>query len=75
MCNLFQIDIKIDVTLLSDLLGLKQVAFLSTLVGEEVAEKAASAAVKTLTEVNNETSEDIFVSSGGDASDHGTLFF
>ena len=75
MCNPFQIDIKIDVTLLSDLLGLKQVAFLSTLVGVEVAEKAASAAVKTLTEVNNETSKDIFVSSGGDVSDHGTLFF
>lgn len=49
---------------------LAQVAFLSTLVGVEVAEKAASAAVKALTEVNNETSKDIFVSSGGDARDH-----
>nr|GEU70219.1 SWI/SNF complex subunit SWI3B [Tanacetum cinerariifolium] len=48
---------------------LAQVAFLSTLVGVEVAEKAASAAVKALTEVNNET----ILSSGGDARDHDSV--
>lgn len=41
------------------------------MVGVEVAERAASAAVKALTEVNNETSKEILVSSIGDARDHG----
>nr|XP_043614705.1 SWI/SNF complex subunit SWI3B [Erigeron canadensis] len=50
-----------------------QAAFLSTLVGVEVAERAASAAVKALTEVNKQTSIEIRESSIGDARDHDSV--
>ncbi|KAI3783777.1 hypothetical protein L1987_42863 [Smallanthus sonchifolius] len=49
---------------------LAQAAFLSTLVGVEVAERAASTAVKALTEVNKETCKEILESSAGDARNH-----
>ncbi|KAI3762321.1 hypothetical protein L1987_52746 [Smallanthus sonchifolius] len=52
---------------------LAQAAFLSTLVGVEVAEKAASAAVMALTTVNNETSKEILKFSAGDARNHDSL--
>ncbi|KVI07579.1 Homeodomain-like protein [Cynara cardunculus var. scolymus] len=52
---------------------LAQAAFLSTLAGVEVAETAASAAVKALTEVNIETSKEILESSAGDARDHDSV--
>ncbi|XP_076918095.1 SWI/SNF complex subunit SWI3B-like [Bidens hawaiensis] len=52
---------------------LGQAAFLSTLVGVEVAERAASAAVKALTEVNYETSKEILESSAADAKNHDSV--
>ncbi|XP_071710241.1 SWI/SNF complex subunit SWI3B [Rutidosis leptorrhynchoides] len=50
-----------------------QAAFLSTLVGVEVAERAASAAVKALTEVSNETSNEFLESTLGDTRDHDSV--
>ncbi|KAL8253324.1 hypothetical protein R6Q59_037017 [Mikania micrantha] len=52
---------------------LAQAAFLSTIVGVEVAERAASAGVKALTEVNNETSKEFLESSADDARNHDSL--
>ncbi|KAJ0681619.1 putative transcription factor MYB-HB-like family [Helianthus annuus] len=52
---------------------LAQAAFLSTLVGVEVAERAASAAVKALTEVNNGTSKEFLESSAGDARNNDSV--
>ncbi|KAL7590474.1 hypothetical protein Lser_V15G36785 [Lactuca serriola] len=46
-----------------------QAAFLATLTEVEIAEAAASAAVKALTEVNYETSKEILKSSADDAKD------
>ncbi|KAL7596052.1 hypothetical protein Lser_V15G29984 [Lactuca serriola] len=46
-----------------------QAAFLATLTEVEIAEAAASAAVKALTEVNYETSKEILESSADDAKD------
>ncbi|KAL8233149.1 hypothetical protein R6Q57_002927 [Mikania cordata] len=52
---------------------LAQAAFLSTIVGVEVAERAASAGVKALTEVNNEASKEFLESSADDARNHDSL--
>ncbi|CAH1446542.1 unnamed protein product [Lactuca virosa] len=52
---------------------LAQAAFLATLTGVEVAEAAASAAVKALTEVNYETSKEILESSADDAKDQDSV--
>lgn len=52
---------------------LAQAAFLATLSGVEVAEAAASAAVKALTEVNYETSKEILESSADDAKDQDSV--
>ncbi|KAI3506985.1 hypothetical protein L1887_21670 [Cichorium endivia] len=52
---------------------LAQAAFLATLTGVEVAEAAASAAVKALTEVNYETSQEILESSTDDTKNQDSV--